>query len=529
VRSGSFAGGDAAGTLTIAAQSAAFVAENLNVGANLNVATIAADTQTVFGREMYFTSGGTYEVQDGDVITGATSTTTATVARVVLESGSWAAGTAAGRFIFTADSGSFTVAENLNVGAEINVATVTGASTAITFAPSGRFEFDIHNFSGDIVSERMYGCDKENRGFEFDGTVMVPINTGMTVDKPTRVIVHNEQLFFAFGASNQHSGIAAPYQWSPVIGAGEIAVGDTVTGYMRQPGSTGSSALFIVTRNRAYSLYGNNASDWVLTVAQEDAGALPYTMQHLGGVIALDDRGVTYIGASQNYGNFEQNTITGQILPWIRDQRNLAVASCRVREKNQYRLFFSDKKALYITMRGNKVVGMLPVEFAHTPTCVSSTELSDGSEAIFFGASDGYVYQMEKGTSHDGEPISWLQVLAYNNLKSPQINKRFRKLALEMTGESYAEFSLGYRLGYNNASIAQQNATDSSIDFASSQWDSMVWDNFFWDGQTLLPEELGLEGTAENIAIVISGSSDEFAPFTITGALIHYTPRTRVR
>ena len=529
VRSGSFAGGDAAGTLTLVSQSAAFVAENLNVGANLNVATIAADTQTVFGREMYFTSGGTYEVQDGNVITGATSTTTATVARVVLESGSWKAGTAAGRFIFTADSGSFTAAENLNVGAELNVATVTGASAAITFLPSGRFEFDIHSFSGDIVSERVYGCDTKNRGFEFDGTVMVPINTGMTTDKPKHVIVHAEQLFFSFDASNQHSGIAQPYNWSPIIGAGELAVGDTVTGYMKQPGNTGGSALLIVTRNRAFSLYGNNASDWVLTVAQEDAGALPYTMQHLGGVIALDDRGVTYVGASQNYGNFEQNTITGQILPWIRDQRNLAVASCRVREKNQYRLFFSDNKALYITMRGNKVVGMLPVTLGHTPTCVSSTELSNGTEAIYFGASNGYVYQMEKGTSHDGDAIDWLLILSYNNLKSPQVNKRYRKLALEMTGEQYAEFTLGYRLGYNSALIAQPSTTDSSIDFASSDWDSFVWDNFFWDGQTLLPEELPMDGTAENVAVVVSGSSDKFEPFTVTGVLVQYTPRARIR
>lgn len=138
IRSGSFAGGDAAGTLTLVSQSGVFVAENLNVGANLNVATIAADTQTVFGREMYFTSGGTYEVLDGDTITGATSAKSAVITRVVLETGSWKAGTAAGRFIFATDTGAFTAAETLNVGANINVATVTGPSAAITFLPLDR-------------------------------------------------------------------------------------------------------------------------------------------------------------------------------------------------------------------------------------------------------------------------------------------------------------------------------------------------------------------------------------------------------
>ena len=45
--SGTWAGGDAAGDLIITAQSAAFAAENLNVGANANVATTADSGATV--------------------------------------------------------------------------------------------------------------------------------------------------------------------------------------------------------------------------------------------------------------------------------------------------------------------------------------------------------------------------------------------------------------------------------------------------------------------------------------------------
>lgn len=529
VRSGSFAGGDAAGTLTLSSETGTFVAENLDVGLNLNVATIAAGTTIALGREMSFTSGGTYEVADGDVITGGVTGKTATITRVVLESGSWAAGTAAGRFIFTSDDGAFQAAETLNVGANVNVATVTGPSTAITLLPSGRYDFDVHNFRGSINDERLYGADGVNRGFEFDGTVFVPIVTGMVTDTPTHVFVHSEQLFFSFGPSVQHSGIALPYVWSVILGAGEIAVGDDVTGFMAQPGSQGAAALVIATRNKTFVLYGNDASNWLLATAQQDAGAIRYTLQQMGGIIALDDRGVTFVGTSQNYGNFEQNTITRQVQTYINERRGMAVASCRVREKNEYRLFYSDKSVLHITMQGNKVVGILPVELTHTPTCVVSSELSDGTEAMFFGASNGFVYQMDKGTSHDGDPITWQMVLTYNNLRSPQVNKRFRKMVLEMTGESYAEFTLSYLLGYNNANISQPIATNSTIDFASSDWDSFVWDNFFWDGQTLLPEELSMDGTAENVAIVIAGSSDEFAPFTITGVLLHYTPRMRVR
>lgn len=75
-----------------------------------------------------FTSGGTYEIVAGDVITGATSAKTATVWLVYTTSGTWAGGDAAGWLFLSACSGAL-VSENLNVGANTNVATIGGDST----------------------------------------------------------------------------------------------------------------------------------------------------------------------------------------------------------------------------------------------------------------------------------------------------------------------------------------------------------------------------------------------------------------
>ena len=481
------------------------------------------------GRELNFTSGGTYEIVEGDTITGATSGATAVITRVVREFGSWAAGTAAGRLIFASDTGTFQ-AENLNVGANLNVATIAGDSSAITLTPGGRYEFDIHNFGGGLTTSRIYGASGVHRGFEFDGTVFVPISTGMATDTPEHVIVHKEHLFFSFAASNQHSGPGLPYVFSAVLGAGELSVGDAVSGYVLQPGSTGGGTLAIITRNRAFVLYGNDVGDWNLTILQEDAGGLPYTTQSVGGILTLDDRGVAFLGTSQNYGNFEQSTITHIIQPYVREQRGLSVASMRVREKNQYRLFFTDSRAIYITMNGQKVVGMTTVTFANAVTCCDSAEMSDGSEVLLFGSTNGMVYQLDRGTSHDGTAIDWTMELAFNNMKSPQIVKRFRKIVLEMTGSSYAEFSLGYQLGYGATAVSQPTDVDATTGFdANSVWDTFVWDNFFWDGNTLAPSDFTVEGSAENIAIAVRGSSDKFLPFTFTGAMTHYTPRQRIR
>lgn len=89
---------------------------------------------TLTSKSRAFTSGGTYVVKPGDVITGATSAATATVIGVRLTSGTWAGGDAAGSLIVEGDSGTFQ-SENLNVGANSNVATIGGAlSSAGVFA-----------------------------------------------------------------------------------------------------------------------------------------------------------------------------------------------------------------------------------------------------------------------------------------------------------------------------------------------------------------------------------------------------------
>ena len=75
-----------------------------------------------------FTSGGPYEIAVSNTITGATGGATAHVAGVSLSGGSWAAGTASGTMTLRRVTGTFR-AENLNVGAQTNVATIAGAPT----------------------------------------------------------------------------------------------------------------------------------------------------------------------------------------------------------------------------------------------------------------------------------------------------------------------------------------------------------------------------------------------------------------
>jgi hypothetical protein len=340
------------------------------------------------GRELTFTSGGTYEIAEGDTITGATSAATAVITRVALSSGSWAGGDAAGTIVFASQTGTFQ-AENLNVGANLNVASIAGNSSAITLLPNGRFEFENHNFGGQLGTLRMYGCDGVNRGFEFDGTVFVPINTGMDTDTPTYIRIHKQQLFFAFESSLQHSGIGAPYEWEPIFGADEIACGDTITGMLKLPGSENGGAMAVYTKNRTAILYGNDSDNFDLTVLNEEAGSTPYTMQYVRSGITLDSNGITVLNSTQKFGNFQNSVISDRITPYLADKLTNAIASCICRKKNQYRLFFSNGEAVYITYSGDKILGMTTMFFPNPITCISSMEGANGLEQIYFGSTNG--------------------------------------------------------------------------------------------------------------------------------------------
>lgn len=494
-----------------------------NVGAtavNLYKSTTSGWAQVNYYYELAFTAGGTSEYEEGDTV--SQGGVTATVKRVVLTSGSWASSNAAGRLIITAPSGGNFAAGAIAGG---GAATASGAQTAITFATGGRFETVQHNFGGAVNQRRVYGCDGANRAWEFDGDVLVPISTGMAVDTPSFIAVHKKHLFLGFGASLQHSGIGAPYVFTVVTGASELAMGDTITGLLSMAGNETTGALLITTRNGLYILYGSSSADWNLGEYSLEAGAYAYTLQQITIALMLDDIGVTSLATSANYGNFAHSALSARVKTFINERKGRAQASCTVRDKNQYRLFFNDRYALYITMAGAKVLGMMPVLLNDEVTCIWSGEFSDGTERIFFGSSDGVVYEMDAGTSFDGDDIETTLVTAFHHSGSPRQNKRYRYASLEASGTGYAEFEFTYELGYQDEDIPTPDVVTSVGSPSSDAWDQGTWDSGYWDGRSLLPTEFRLDGTAVNIAYRIRQRSDFCSPLTLSSVMTSYSQR----
>jgi hypothetical protein len=161
--------------------------------------------------------------------------------------------------------------------------------------------------------------------------------------------------------------------------------------------------------------------------------------------------------------------------------------------------------------------------------CICSLEKNDGSEAIYFGDSNGFVYQMEKGTSFDGDAIEHYLHLTFNHGRSPRVLKSYQNGSLEVSGEGYAELAVSADLGYGSPEVVQQDIQTVITSFSAAQWDAFTWDAFVWDGQTLMPSEFNLRGDAENCSLKIAASSDYFAPVTLSGAIVNNIPRRIMR
>ena len=458
-------------------------------------------TQCDLGRTVAFTSGGTYGIAEDDVITGATSSATATVKRIILDSGTWAGGDAAGTLVLYSQTGTF-VSETLNVGANINVATIGANSAATTLAASGRYEFVNYNFGGHSGTRRMYGCDGKNKAFEWDGAVYVPITTGMATDTPEHITAHRNYLFLSFsGGSLQHSATGDPYSWSAVTGASEIGMGDEITGLLPLP-----NVLAVFARNSTKILYGSSTDDWDFRPHSDESGAIEWSVQKIGSGIYLDDRGVTALSAVDTYGDFKSSVLSKMIDPFFRDGALGRVqCSIRVKEKNQYRIFFTDKSVLTLTLDGSKVVGFTRQLYDVQPTCCCSSEDTDGEEELFFGASNGYVYQLDSGTSFSGEPITAVIKFHFNHLKSPSIKKRIRRIILELDSTLYTYLNASVEFDYGDT---ESSSRIFLLDDTGGIWDVDDWDQFVWSGKSTASAPLDVDGTGQNFSLTVYYSGE---------------------
>lgn len=472
---------------------------------------------------------GSLEIVEGDTITGVTSGATCTAGRVIVTDGYWSGGDAEG-YIVTIDvtSGPFQTSENIQVSAVTYA--VTNAITAqedVTIRPGGDYYFRNYNFGGHVGTYRMYGTNGVSNAFEFDGSLFVPIETGMITDTPLNIGIHRGHLLLAFsGGSLQLSGKNNPLSWTPVTGANELLTGDEITGFIEEI----SDVTFVFTRNQTYRLEGFIQENIVLKLHNYETGAIVDTLQRIGKSVYLDDRGFAQLPTTDTFGDFASNQISLKIDPLIQNFLQLSNVQKSVvhRGKSLYRCFFDNNEAIVIGFSGNKVNGIMTIDYGKNVTSIINGEV-DGQERVFFGCDDGYVYETDVGRNFDGEKIEAYIVTAYNFANDPEVNKRWRDMVLYMEGEGRASIKVSADYNYNETPQNFETIMDRSEFLGGGRYGIARHGDFIYSAASKSDVRVSMNSHARNVSMIIYHNENAELPHILYNMQFHVSKRKIIR
>lgn len=392
-------------------------------------------------------------------------------------------------------------------------------------APSGTYRFVNHAFSG---TQKMYGVSGKHKAFEWDGAAWTDITTGMTADTPTEIAAHRQHLFLSFDNSVQHSALGNPTSWSPVTGAGEILLPDTVTGFSTMP----NGSLGIFTRNGITVLAGSSSSDWVANNMVEygnNAGAISGTVQAMGSNVRFcDSRGVIDLSASDTSSDFYDAIITHDVDDLYENQWKAAISSVVVRAKSQYRLFFPDRTGLNLTFTGSSVM-ITRMEWPNKVVCTANSEDASGNEVIYFGSDDGRVYQMENGRSFGGAAIRAYAETSLMDMGLRHNVKRFKRCRFDIEKDGDTSLYADAKFMIDDGGIRSIDRQPPAYLGSGQPLGTKTLGNLLLGGAVVSEGSLDIPGIAQWVAIRFGSETDNEAPWEINGISIDFKPGRKRR
>ena len=496
--------------------------------------------RVVLGWRVAFTAGSGDAPENGESVANSSSVTGEVVGHY-LTSGSWAGGDAAGEIVFSYSGATrFAASDSITVDSDnARTLTISAVPTQQAIGAGTTFRFINYNFFGRAGSDRMYGVSGAGLPFEYDGTMFLELNTGVTGFSPTQIAAYQNHLFVGYKeGSAVHSGVGNPRSYAANDGAGEIAIGDTLTGFV----AGFRDVLFILGRNRTQYVSGTSAADFKLVTLSDEAGAMEDTVALMDEPVCLDDRGIRSLSTTEAYGDFSIATISDRIRPILDTKRDggfTPVVAIRVRRKSQYRLWFSDGDCIVVSYikRG----GRLTVEFTRlsldlydsdgepdvgVPVSACSIEDSDGRERIFFTMKDSrHVYEMDSGISFDGYPVSTYMRLPYNDLGTPDIIKQFKKILLELDSAFRTSFQVAVDFDDDREEGARPGQSHEVLGPAAF-WGEADWGRFYWATRPVRTAGQRISGRGRNLSVVLFSNPQEIEePHLFSGLTVQYIDR----
>ena len=445
---------------------------------------------------------------------------------------------------FTQDGTTYLQINKLSHSSGDNYSTFTGKSVT---ARTGQGQVQFAMFEG---AAQDYGtiviADGANKPFSFrmEGTGALSARTYFTEEvtvtgtkHATFITSHDHQLIAAGVEDNENTVYYSVYN-DPLdfggTGAGAVTISDKVVGVrgFRQD-------LFIFCENSIHKLININNSQTVAVVpVAENVGCLSgYSIQEIGGdLIFLAPDGLRTVAGTARIGDVELGTVSKAIQPTVTDLANninlYTISSVVLREKSQYRLFYTNTGADNTAQRG--IIGTLrPDGFQWSETrgievtAIGSGFNTDGIEKYYHGDTDGYIYSHDTGNNFDGNEVLARYETPNYDYGDLGTLKTLHYLRVSASAEGVVEPNVQVRFDYSSTDIPQPaDLFDLGIIDPPSKFSDAVFGTNVFGGASnpLIRVPLQGSGTSNNFTVI---SEDTKAPYTINGFYVDYIPSGR--
>lgn len=325
--------------------------------------------------------------------------------------------------------------------------------------------------------------------------------------------------------------------------SGAISVKRPIVGIKEHKGS-----LFIFTDRTISAVQGlRNGNAQVIPVT-DDVGCVDgNTIQEIGGdLVFLAPDGIRTIEQTARNNDVELGVISRKIGPltdFIFDNiENMTFTSTVIREKNQYRLWYSNdnlvlssQKAIIMSHSFDTRTGSFDWEFGEIegwdPTVATSGEDVNKGEFLVHGDSLGKVYQFENGdTNFDGTKMRWIWQSPYTDFGDIGIRKTIHKVYVNLIAEGLVNAQLEIKYDYQRSDIPQpfpwilEAQTLPAIYGAVTYGDPLV----LFGATTFGESDVNTEGSGFTVSFIIKDTDLDDGNFNIESLQVDFAPNGRI-
>jgi len=357
---------------------------------------------------------------------------------------------------------------------------------------------------------------------------------------PTACTVHDRHLVVAGDTNNPNTifySATDDIDSFSGTGAGSIKLDDKVIGIRGF-----RSDLVIFCKNSIYKLVNiNDANSIAVVPVTKNVGCLDnHTIQEIAGdLVFLSPDGVRTIAGTARIGDVELGTVSRQIQNIVEtiagDIANLIVDSVVLRQKSQYRIFYTTLTQGAKDSKG--IIGSLTTNgFSWSETlgvqarAITSGFSADGTEKTFHGDSAGYVYTHDTGNSflHLGSEANIRATYTTPSYDFGDFGtrKNMRYVKISFSPEGVAQPVLRVRYDYEDDGVPQpldytMSAVPTPAIFGVSLFNSTI---FGASNDPLVRQ--AVQGGGYSVSFRIR-TDDINPPFSVNGMYIDYMPSTR--